>query len=395
MEFHMKPPRALDYFEEVYSDVGVWTQSASSVVVAVFEMLQEEAKERRDGRGFCDNLDWLLHAYATGHFYMMDATTTFPDELRVSFRIPGDRIPAFLAWNPKDPKKTIIWVHPKFRRLGCGRHLVEWMQDALPKAAKRVWVVDEAIPFWTKMGYELTGESDGPGSIEMQMTHKRRAEDDLSDDAPAHKKARREEAPTQRKWYLSIDIEGRGSSLSNPITAIGVFFAPTDDPSMALKQRWALQPLPGQVDEARCVREFWSRFPQVDEWIRKNARPAADVMAEFQEWCRAAVATAGTPGNITLVSDCPDYDIGRLDHLGHITGTWNNTIRYLGGTTRHSLVDPSERFEQLVPGAARYYEGWAYERGGRTRRLLEPTHFPDDDAEQIYYLQLFCDEHLR
>lgn len=398
MELRLRTPRALDYFQEIFSDVGVWERGPSSIVVAVFGLLQEEAKQRGDGRGFHGNLSWLLHAYAAGHFYMMEAGDTLPPDMRVSQHIPNDLVPAFLAWNPKHPKKTVLWVHEKFRRLGCGRHLVEWMQDALPKAAERVWVVDESIAFWTKMGYHLTGNDDGPGSIEMQLRRKRTAddEDDLSEqDAPPHKRARIAEPAPPRKWYLSIDIEGRGSSLNNPITAIGVFFAPVDDASAAVKKRWALQPLPGQVDEPRCVAEFWARHPLVDAWIRANARPANEVMAEFQDWCRTAVSKAGGPGNIILVTDCPDYDIGRLDHLGHATGTWNNTMRYLGGTTRHYQVDPSERFEQLVPGAARHYESWLYERGGRTRRLLETTHFPDDDAEQAYHLQVFCDENLR
>jgi GNAT superfamily N-acetyltransferase len=392
MALQMQVPRALDYFEEVDSITGVSLQSPSGVVVTVFGLLQDEAKAHGDG--FHCNLHWLLHAYATGHFYMMDNAGPLPDDMRVDACLPSDRIPAFLALDFEDPKKSILWVHEKFRRHGCGRHLVEWMLGALPETAHMsMWAIRESVPFWTKMGYRRTGTAHGPDSIEMTPSRKRPADDLSDEDTPVAKRHRDGDPP--RKWYLSIDIEGRGSSLSNPITAIGVFFAPADEPGVGEKKRWALQPLPGQVDEERCIREFWARYPLVDAWIRAGARPAAEVMAEFQDWCRAAVAKAGGPGYIVLVSHCPDYDIGRLDHLGHVTGTWDNTLRYLGVGVRHWMVDPSERFEQLVPGAARHYQRWAFAEGGGTNRLLTATHFPDDDAEQAYYLQRFCDKHLR
>ncbi len=63
-------------------------------------------------------------------------------------------------------------------------------------------------------------------------------------------------------YYLSVDIESRGNWFNNPDTAIGLYFglrAPdaADPLAGSVKKRWALAPLPGQVDEERCVREFW------------------------------------------------------------------------------------------------------------------------------------------
>lgn len=68
--------------------------------------------------------------------------------------------------------------------------------------------------------------------------------------------------PSHGKHYLSLDIEMRGVDMEdNPVTAIGVYVAPVkqaagDAPALVIKRRWALQPLPGQVDEERCVKEF-------------------------------------------------------------------------------------------------------------------------------------------
>ena len=203
----------------------------------------------------------------------------------------------------------------------------------------------------------------------------------------------KKEKPPPRRWYLSIDIEGRGDGLYNPITAIGVFLAPADGrdiDTMAVKHRWALLPLPGQTDEARCVAEFWSKFPDVDEWIKANARPAHDVMAEFREWCTDLVEhVAGGPRRIDIVTDCPDYDLGRLDHLGHTTGTWDTPTRHLGVGVRHNAMDPSERMEQLGPDAEADFKAYLAIAAPHVKH----SHYPDDDAEYCYYMQLYCDMH--
>jgi len=118
--------------------------------------------------------------------------------------------------------------------------------------------------------------------------------------------------PVGVKYYLGIDIEARGDSLFNPVTAIGVYLGPVDPNTpnaLTIKKRWALEPLPGQTDQELCVKEFWAKFPEVDQWIKDNARPANIVMNEFLEFCRDVVAKVG-PGNIKIVTDCPDlYDI--------------------------------------------------------------------------------------
>jgi hypothetical protein len=207
------------------------------------------------------------------------------------------------------------------------------------------------------------------------------------------KRKRMEERAPIRKWYMAIDIEGRGDSLFNPITAIGVFFAPADGKDLdflSVKKRWSLLPLPGQTDEARCVDEFWSKFPQVEKTLAAEVRPAHQVMAEFRQWCAEVVAMVGGPKRIVLVTDCPDYDLGRLDQLGHAAGTWDTPIRHLGVGIRHSCCDPSERLEQLGPAFEEDFKEWLK----KAHPMVKHSHYPDDDAEYCYYMQLYCDERI-
>ncbi len=105
-------------------------------------------------------------------------------------------------------------------------------------------------------------------------------------------------------WYLALDIETRGSWYTNPVVAIGVFLAPqVPQPGQTMiKKRWALKALPGQVDETRCMEEFWSQFKEVDQWIRANEKDARDVMLELRAFCREHA----TAKDIVLLTDCPD-----------------------------------------------------------------------------------------
>lgn len=195
--------------------------------------------------------------------------------------------------------------------------------------------------------------------------------------------------PTPIKYYLAIDIEGRGGSLFNPITAIGVYLAPVR-PTMAgtrIKRRWALQPLPGDIDEEKCVSEFWARFPEVDAWIKREALPAPEVMKAFREWCRDMANIIG-PGKITILTDSPDYDLGRLDYLGHRTGIWDKPIRFLDVGVRHSQADPSERRAQLSDAAQAGFKTWLAEHAPHAKH----SHFPDQDAEYNYWEMVYCDE---
>jgi hypothetical protein len=153
------------------------------------------------------------------------------------------------------------------------------------------------------------------------------------------------------------------------------------------KRRWALKALPGQVDEARCVTEF----PGPDAWIKENARPAAEVMAEFRDWARDTVKRLGaTWSNLTILSDCPHFDLGRLSHLGHVTGTWTNVVEMLDTETRFSTEDPSGRCEEYCSTST--FEEWLKKMG---YGHVVHDHYPDHGAEYNCYQMLFCELHRR
>src|SRR5688500_18242832 len=69
--------------------------------------------------------------------------------------------------------------------------------------------------------------------------------------------------PSQH-WYLAVDIEVRGDAYYYPVCAIGVYLARVNgDTSDAVKLRWAVKALPGQIDEESCQKEFWDKYLNV------------------------------------------------------------------------------------------------------------------------------------
>jgi hypothetical protein len=195
-------------------------------------------------------------------------------------------------------------------------------------------------------------------------------------------------------YYLAIDCEFTGSSARlNSIIAVGVYVGRADgkpETGFPRKLFWTLEPMPGEVEEARCMEEFWSQFPNVYAKLTdpQFRRPANVVMAEFKTWCQdLATEIDAKNGEIIIVCDCPDSDLGRLDALGQLkTMTWDTPTRYLGGKTRRSVCDPSERIAMLPDGEDKFKE-WLKKKAP----LVKHTHFPDDDAEECYWMQLFVD----
>lgn len=110
-------------------------------------------------------------------------------------------------------------------------------------------------------------------------------------------------------------------------------------------------------------------------------------MTEFRDFLRTQTQAIGV-GNTTILTDCADFDLGRLDVLGMLlTGTFQLPIRFCDVGVRHSTADPSERLEQLGAGAEADFEAWL-----KARALgVKHTHLPDDDAEHSYWMMVYCD----
>lgn len=59
---------------------------------------------------------------------------------------------------------TVLWVHSSYRGLGYGRLMANELE------LTEVWAIQEALPFWTAIGFTLTGRYEhGCG---FQMTRK-------------------------------------------------------------------------------------------------------------------------------------------------------------------------------------------------------------------------------
>jgi GNAT superfamily N-acetyltransferase len=150
-------------------------------LATILDLLHEEWLGYKKEHGFHCNRAQILHAFAVGTLYLV-TDETVEDEghpkspieralkagagtvpIRLQQRHYGC-IPAFAVYDPKEPKDTILWVHSSYRGLGYGR----WMADELELT--EVWAIPEAWPFWTAIGFKLTGrDQHGCGA---QMTRK-------------------------------------------------------------------------------------------------------------------------------------------------------------------------------------------------------------------------------
>lgn len=118
---------------------------------------------------------------------------------------------------------------------------------------------------------------------------------------------------TQKRYFLSIDIESKGDRFNHTINAIGAVFGPEDGSwsrERLIKFRGNLKALPGDEEDPRCMSEFWAKFPDVLSEIDANAKDAHVVMADFLSYCQQLVATyednPAFRGKIKIVTDCPD-----------------------------------------------------------------------------------------
>jgi hypothetical protein len=198
--------------------------------------------------------------------------------------------------------------------------------------------------------------------------------------------------------YLSIDIESVGDRFNNSVIAIGACFGPVNGDwprDKLIKFRANLKPLPGDVADSLCMNEFWSKFPEVYREITSTAEDPYVAMDKFLTFCQQLVALyeddPKTNGKIKIVSDCPDFDLGRLHFLGEVaTKTWPTPIRNLGKpNARHGQVDPSERLEEVSRWTK--CDQWAACEAWIKRNVpgVVHDHRPENDAEHSYYQMVY------
>jgi hypothetical protein len=200
-------------------------------------------------------------------------------------------------------------------------------------------------------------------------------------------------------YVLSVDVESLGPSVPLHTTnAIGIFFAPrdwrTNESGLKLKKRWNLQGFFGQTSDPDTMSGFWDKHPAVFATLSENPLDPFEVMPDLIELVQALENVVGA-NNIVLVTDYPNYDLGRMDALIERTATSVWPFCYFGhdgnGKARHETIDPSERMAQLGPRAYDNAKKWFAENNVHVAH----THLPDDDAENTYWDLMYCDSVLQ
>ena len=201
-------------------------------------------------------------------------------------------------------------------------------------------------------------------------------------------------ARVRRIFFASVDVESTGERFTNTLCSIGIIVGPADGSwprAKLIRYRADLKPLHGEVDDPRCMEKFWAQHPTVYSEIQANAKDAHVVMTGLLSFCQQLVAhiedNPEIDGKIVLLTDCPDFDLGRLHYLGEVaTKTWPTPFRNLGKPgVRHGYMNPWERLDVL--GKADECADWMQ----RNVPGVVHDHRPDNDAEHTYYQQVFLE----
>jgi hypothetical protein len=148
--------------------------------------------------------------------------------------------------------------------------------------------------------------------------------------------------------YVAVDTEGLGDNMFKYPTIAVAFVAM--DPRGNVLHKWQTY-MPYEVDEKiiepRCFKEFWNN--------PEKCKP--EVYAALQEKCRKSphksvadgwqavsdqideIYTKFSDNRVVWISDCPDYDVGRIEaYLAYYTQRPQG-LRYNQKGERHSVKD--------------------------------------------------------
>lgn len=175
--------------------------------------------------------------------------------------------------------------------------------------------------------------------------------------------------------YIAWDIEKGGPCFEHPIIAVGVCYGTK---TTYRKKRFCLTFDINNFEE-KCLKEFWSKFPNILEKIKSEATPVVETWEAITDFLTLLeVAYPEDKYNIVMLSDNPAYDIGHIDYnLFHYTARWG--LRYTDNGDYRFISNPCE---QLV------YHPNKENIKRAVRALSKHTHMPDDDAECIFMTQI-------
>ena len=126
----------------------------------------------------------------------------------------------------------------------------------------------------------------------------------------------------------------------------------------------------GWLFSKRCYNEFWKRQPpEILETLYEEVLPPTEAMNKF-----LSVEERFPIGEV--MSDNPSYDLTRIDFALKKYNRREYGMHYTPDGKYRTVSDPSEIYHYLPPKIK------------ATIQQDEPTHFPDDDALDIYRFAL-------
>jgi hypothetical protein len=180
------------------------------------------------------------------------------------------------------------------------------------------------------------------------------------------------------KLYFAVDIEGAGKELDRPTVAYG--YCVGDEFGKILYEGEVHIKADKSAAEPRCLEEFYDREENKGLWEELQVG-AVDSHKAAEELYRIRTEEAEKEGYQTvIISDCPDYDIARLDKLLY-DELKKDPLRYSSKGERAWVVDPSERAYAFGDVLAKVCDDNATAR-------CKHNHRPKEDAKHHYYMFL-------
>jgi hypothetical protein len=193
--------------------------------------------------------------------------------------------------------------------------------------------------------------------------------------------------PNKIKLVLSVDIETSGCNVvEHGILAIGYCVGDLDG-NVLFKDRINMMLDDGCYFEERCVKEFWSKYPDVLKTIQTDAvgphvgiRAFVDFVYDLEEQY-----------DLIIISDNPVFDIGFLNYYM----AKYLKVRPLSYTSTGSYR-PIFDTDCYTRGVLRsnYDDLWTYDSnvikalGIELQPNILHNHLPENDAEYVYFLHI-------
>jgi hypothetical protein len=189
--------------------------------------------------------------------------------------------------------------------------------------------------------------------------------------------------------YIAVDTEGLGDNMFKyPTVAIAFMAMNADGDVLHSWQIYMPYDVSEEIIEPRCWKEFWNNpkkcKPEIYTDLQKKCRnsPHSSVCAAWKAVSEEIDKIYTKFPNVIWVSDCPDYDIGRIEAGLSYFAERENSMRYDQTGRRHKVKDSASGLEfmkQLFPSQYKAFKATIEKSGQKT------THDCLDDAKAIAF----------